>query len=77
MEVIVAEYTVIGFMPVILAAVSATTIYRIFNEGSAVFAIPGAHLASCLDQDEVNYIAGKTPKAGGYWDSYWVGLNTL
>ena len=38
---------------------------------------PGAHLASCLDQDEVNYIAGKTPKAGGYWDSYWVGLNTL
>jgi H+/Cl- antiporter ClcA len=46
MEVIVTEYTVVGFMPVILAAVSATTISRIFSDSGAIFSIPGAHLSS-------------------------------
>jgi CIC family chloride channel protein len=46
MEVIVTEYTVIGFMPVILAAFSATTVYRIFNDSGALFNIPGASLVS-------------------------------
>ncbi|MCZ6829946.1 MAG: chloride channel protein [Gammaproteobacteria bacterium] len=46
MEVIVTEYTVMGFMPVILAAVSATTVSRIFSDSGAIFAIPGAQLVS-------------------------------
>ncbi len=48
MEVIVAEYTVIGFTPVILAAVSATTIRRVFDN-SATFVIPPVELTSLLE----------------------------
>jgi CIC family chloride channel protein len=48
MEVIVAEYTVIGFTPVILAAVSATAIRRAVDN-SATFVIPPVELASLLE----------------------------
>ncbi len=40
MEVIVAEYTVVGFTPVILAAVSASVIGVIAGVGEPVFSIP-------------------------------------
>jgi CIC family chloride channel protein len=48
MEVIIAEYTVIGFTPVILAAVSATAIRRTFDN-SATFIIPPVELTSLLE----------------------------
>jgi CIC family chloride channel protein len=48
MEVIIAEYTVIGFTPVILAAVSATAIRQAFDS-SATFIIPPVELTSLLE----------------------------
>jgi H+/Cl- antiporter ClcA len=49
MEVIVAEYTVIGFTPVILAAISATTVHHAFQGSTATFAIPPVELVSLLE----------------------------
>ena len=46
MEVIVAEYTVVGFIPVILAAVSASAVSRTLLAGGAAFSIPVQHLNS-------------------------------
>lgn len=40
MEVVILEYTVIGFAPVILAAVSATTLARLIFGDAAAFALP-------------------------------------
>jgi H+/Cl- antiporter ClcA len=49
MEVIVAEYTVIGFTPVILAAISATTVHHAIQGSTATFAIPPVELVSLLE----------------------------
>ncbi len=49
MEVIVAEYTVVGFTPVIVAAVSATTASHIFGGGLIEFDVPRVALASMGD----------------------------
>ena len=49
MEVIIAEYTVIGFMPVILAAVSATALGRVFGDGAVIFDIPPLQMGSLLE----------------------------
>jgi CIC family chloride channel protein len=46
MEVIVTEYTVVGFTPVILAAVSATTLNHAFRNYGVIFAIPAVELTS-------------------------------
>lgn len=46
MEVIIAEYTVVGFIPVILAAVSASTISRTLMAGGAAFSVPVLELNS-------------------------------
>ena len=40
MEVIVAEYTVVGFIPVILAAVSASAVSHFFSGSSILPALP-------------------------------------
>ncbi len=40
MEVVMAEYTVSGFVPVILSAVSATTLLRFFYGTAPAFALP-------------------------------------
>lgn len=40
MEVVIMEYTVVGFTPVILSAVSATTLTRMVFGGATAFAIP-------------------------------------
>jgi H+/Cl- antiporter ClcA len=53
MEVIIAEYTVVGFIPVILAAVSASAVSRLLSPGGAVFNIPELGLSSLL---EIPYI---------------------
>lgn len=53
MEVIIAEYTVVGFIPVILAAVSATAVIHWLSGGGALFSIPPLHLNSLL---EIPYI---------------------
>jgi hypothetical protein len=53
MEVIIAEYTVVGFIPVILAAVSASAATRIFAEQGAILSIPQMSLGSLL---EIPYI---------------------
>lgn len=53
MEVIVAEYTVVGFIPVMLAAVSASAVSRTFATGGAAFIIPSLQLNSLL---EIPYI---------------------
>jgi len=46
MEVVVMEYTITGFTPVILAAVSATTVNRIVFDAAPVFHVPAHDLAS-------------------------------
>lgn len=46
MEVIVAEYTVVGFTPVILAAVSANTINHIIGTGDPLFSVPAVEFTS-------------------------------
>ena len=49
MEVIVAEYTVIGFTPVLVAAVSATTISHLLGGSFIGFAIPSVALTNLLE----------------------------
>lgn len=49
MEVIVAEYTVVGFIPVILAAVAASAVSQYFSPDSVLFALPELHLHSLLE----------------------------
>jgi H+/Cl- antiporter ClcA len=49
MEVIVAEYTVIGFTPVLVAAISATTLSQALGGGFSGFAIPELGLTSLLE----------------------------
>ncbi len=49
MEVIVAEYTVVGFTPVLVAAISATTLSQALGGGLAAFAIPEVSLTSLLE----------------------------
>lgn len=53
MEVIVAEYTVVGFIPVILAAVSASAVSRTVASGGAALGIPALQLNSLW---EIPYI---------------------
>ena len=49
MEVIIAEYTVVGFIPVILASVSASAISQLLSPKGAVFNIPELGLGSLLE----------------------------
>jgi len=53
MEVIVAEYTVAGFVPVMLAAVSASAISRSLSVGGVLLTIPEVEFNSLL---EIPYI---------------------
>ena len=53
MEVIVAEYTVVGFIPVILAAVTASAVSRTLATGGAALGIPTLQLQSLW---EIPYI---------------------
>jgi H+/Cl- antiporter ClcA len=46
MEVIVSEYTVAGFLPVLLAAVAASALSRSFGGGSEIFDLSSAQLGS-------------------------------
>jgi len=46
MEVVIAEYTVAGFLPVIVAAVSATTVTRAISSGGVLMTIPSVEMAS-------------------------------
>ena len=46
MEVVMMEYTIIGFTPVILAAVSATALNRLIYSNEAVFLVPALDLVS-------------------------------
>lgn len=49
MEVVVSEYTVVGFIPVILAAVSASAVSRALPHRVAVFNLPEMGLGSLLE----------------------------
>ena len=49
MEVIVAEYTVAGFIPVMLAAVSASAISHSLSGGAGVFQLPALQLGSLME----------------------------
>jgi len=53
MEVIIAEYTMVGFIPIMLAAVSASAISRTFSGGNVLFLIPELELNSLW---EIPYI---------------------
>jgi len=53
MEVIIAEYTVVGFIPIMLAAVSASAVSRTLSGGAALFLIPEVSLNSLW---EIPYI---------------------
>ncbi len=49
MEVVMFEYTLVGFAPIIIAAVSATTVSRlVFGEAPAIF-VPSFQLGSLLE----------------------------
>lgn len=54
MEVVLMEYTIIGFTPIILAAVSATTLTRLVFGDSPAFNIPTSEWTSVL---ELPYVA--------------------
>lgn len=49
MEVIIVEYTVVGFIPVILAAVAASTVDHNLSVSGALFDIPALYLNSLLE----------------------------
>ncbi len=49
MEVIIAEYTVVGFVPVILAAVSASAVSRTFAVGGGLISLPQLELVSLAE----------------------------
>ena len=49
MEVIIAEYTVVGFIPVMLAAVSASAVSQHLSGSGALFSIPALNLNSLLE----------------------------
>lgn len=49
MEVVMLEYTLLGFAPVILAAVSATSVSRLVYGPDPAFAVPSFQLASLLE----------------------------
>ncbi|MGE0311981.1 MAG: chloride channel protein [Lautropia sp.] len=49
MEVVMFEYTLVGFAPVILAAVSATSISRIVFGSAPAFSVPTFQLSSLLE----------------------------
>ena len=49
MEVIIAEYSVVGFIPVMLAAVSASAVSRTLSSGGALFVIPDLEPISLLE----------------------------
>jgi H+/Cl- antiporter ClcA len=49
MEVIIAEYTVAGFIPVILAAVSASAVSRTLSADGGLFSLPALQLNSLLE----------------------------
>ena len=49
MEVVMMEYTIFGFAPVILAAVSATVLTRFVYGGDSVFYVPDLALGSLLE----------------------------
>ncbi len=49
MEVVMMEYTITGFIPVILAAVSATTITRMVFGSAPAFAVPSMQLGSLAE----------------------------
>ena len=54
MEVIIVEYTVVGFIPVMLAAVSASAVSRTLTAGGVAFSIPPVHMTSLW---EIPYVA--------------------
>lgn len=49
MEVIIAEYTVAGFIPVMLAAVSASAVSRTLSIDDGLFSLPTLELSSLLE----------------------------
>ena len=49
MEVILAEYTVVGFIPVLVAAATASVITQWFGNTEAIFTAPQAHLQSLAE----------------------------
>ena len=49
MEVMLAEYTVVGFIPVLVAAATASVITQWFGNTEAIFAAPQAHLQSLTE----------------------------
>ncbi len=49
MEVIIAEYSVVGFIPVMLAAVSATAVSRTLSADEWLFSLPPLELNSLLE----------------------------
>lgn len=49
MEVILAEYTVVGFIPVLVGAATASVITQWFGNTEAIFAAPQAHLQSLAE----------------------------
>ncbi|WP_439100853.1 chloride channel protein [Congregibacter sp.] len=54
MEVIIAEYTVVGFMPVMLSAVAASVLSQRFGGGDEIFDMSSAQLTTLW---EIPYIA--------------------
>jgi CIC family chloride channel protein len=49
MEVVMMEYTITGFLPVILAAVSATALMRLFYGDALAFSVPPLQMESLLE----------------------------
>jgi H+/Cl- antiporter ClcA len=65
MEVIVAEYTVVGFTPVLLAAISATTLSQALRGGFTDFVIPEMPLSSLFELPLIVLIGAAAGVAAG------------
>ena len=80
MEVIMLEYTIRGFMPIILASVSATLISQIFFGSSPAFQVPDFNMVSLW---EIPYVilmgiaAGTVAAAFTFSVSYLQRFNTI
>lgn len=53
MEVVMMEYTISGFLPVILAAVSATALERLFFGGETAFVVPSLNMQGLAEMPYV------------------------
>ncbi|WP_339673597.1 chloride channel protein [Dasania marina] len=57
MEVVMMEYTIVGFIPITLAAISATAVMRAMSDSEKLFAIPNIEQIAMSSLAELPFVA--------------------